>query len=95
MKDAKESERRYRNLFDSVPVGIYRSTPDGRFLDGNPALIKILGYPSEEAMLNANINDLYHFQLLDSLNAFWVYHHHTSATLYHLCVTLVQCARCR
>jgi diguanylate cyclase (GGDEF)-like protein/PAS domain S-box-containing protein len=59
MKDAKESERRYRNLFDSVPVGIYRSTPDGRFLDGNPALIKILGYPSEEAMLNANINDLY------------------------------------
>ena len=56
---AKESETRYRNLFDSVPVGIYRSTPDGRFLDGNPALRKILAYPNEEVMLNANINDLY------------------------------------
>lgn len=55
----KESEERYRNLFDSVPVGIYRSTPDGRFLDGNPALIKILGYPDQKTMLSANINDLY------------------------------------
>ena len=56
---AKESETRYRNLFDSVPVGIYRSTLEGRFLDGNPALIKMLGYPNEEVMLSANVNDLY------------------------------------
>ncbi|MCP4140019.1 MAG: PAS domain S-box protein [Chloroflexi bacterium] len=59
IQTAKESETRYRNLFDSVPVGIYRSTPEGHFLDGNPALVKILGYPSEEVMLNANVNDLY------------------------------------
>jgi len=55
----RESEERYRNLFNSVPVGIYRSTPDGRFLDGNPALMKILGYPDQETMLAANIKDLY------------------------------------
>ncbi len=55
----KESEERYRNLFNSVPVGIYRSTPDGRFLDGNPALIEILGFPDQETMLAANIKDLY------------------------------------
>ena len=55
----RESEERYRTLFDSVPVGIYRSTPDGYFLDGNPALIKILGYPDQKTMLSANINYLY------------------------------------
>ena len=55
----RESEERYRNLFDSVPVGIYRSTPAGRFLDGNPALIKILGYPDQATMLAANIRERY------------------------------------
>jgi len=55
----RESEKRYRNLFDSVPVGIYRSSPGGRFLDGNPAILDILGYPDHETMLSANIKDLY------------------------------------
>ena len=55
----RESEERYRNLFDSVPVGIYHSTPDGRFLDGNTALLEILGYPDQETMMAANIKDLY------------------------------------
>ncbi|MBT7074088.1 MAG: PAS domain S-box protein, partial [Anaerolineae bacterium] len=56
---AEKSEKRYRDLFDSVPVGIYRSTPDGRFLDGNFALLGILGYPNNEIMLSANIQNLY------------------------------------
>ena len=59
-KDAlRDSEERYRALFNSVPVGIYRSTPEGRFLDGNPALLSILGYPDQETLLAADIRDLY------------------------------------
>lgn len=58
-RSLRESEKRYRNLFDSVPVGIYRSTPGGRFLDGNPALMNILGFPDHKTMLAANIKDLY------------------------------------
>jgi len=46
----RESEARYRNLFDRVPVGLYRSAPDGRLLDVNPAMVQILGYPSVEAL---------------------------------------------
>jgi PAS domain S-box-containing protein len=42
----RASEKRYRELFDNSPVGIYRLTPEGRLLMANPALIRILRYPS-------------------------------------------------
>ncbi len=50
---------RYRLLFEEVPVGLYRSTPEGRLLEVNGALVRILGYPSREALLAANAKDLY------------------------------------
>src|SRR5688572_29660985 len=39
----RESEERYRSLFDGVPIGLYRTTPAGRMLDANEALVRILG----------------------------------------------------
>ncbi len=45
-----ETASRYSNLFDRVPVGLYRTTTDGRILDANPALAGMLGYPSRERM---------------------------------------------
>jgi PAS domain S-box-containing protein len=42
----RESEEKYRLLFENVPDGVYRTTPDGRYLDANPALIRMLGYDS-------------------------------------------------
>ena len=54
-----ESEARYRSVFDHVPVGLYRTTPDGRLLDGNRALAAILGFPNREAMLAADAHDFY------------------------------------
>ncbi len=44
----RERERKYRTLFENVPVGIYRTTPEGRIVEANPAFIKILGYDKEE-----------------------------------------------
>ena len=46
----KESEERHRSMFDHLPVGLYRSDPDGTFLDANPALIRILGYPDKDSL---------------------------------------------
>ena len=40
----RTSEERYRSLLERAAFGIYRSTPEGRFLDANPALIRMLGY---------------------------------------------------
>lgn len=42
----RQSEERYRTLFENVPAGLYRTTPDGQILDANPALRAILGYPA-------------------------------------------------
>ncbi len=46
-----ESEARYRGLFESVPIGLYRTTLDGRILDVNQALVEMLGYPDRETLL--------------------------------------------
>ncbi len=58
-KELKESEQRYRSLFDGVPVGLYRTTPDGQVVDFNPMLVQMLGYPSREAGLAVNTADMY------------------------------------
>ncbi len=40
------SEERFRSLFENVPTGVYRTTPNGRILNANPALVRMLGYDS-------------------------------------------------
>ncbi len=42
----RKSEERYRNLFEQIPTGIYRTTPDGKIIMANPTLINMLGYSS-------------------------------------------------
>ena len=53
------SEARYRSLFENVPVGLYRTAPDGRLIDGNAALAQMLGYSRREALLQTTIGDHY------------------------------------
>ena len=57
----RESEERYRTLVENVNVGVYRSTgdPEGRFLQANHAMAKILGYESIDAFMRVSISDLY------------------------------------
>ncbi len=55
----RESEERYRSLFERVPVGLYRTTPEGQILDTNPAAVQILGYPDRETLLAHDPVDLY------------------------------------
>ncbi len=47
----------FRNMFDHAPFGIYRSTPDGRLLEANPALAHMCGYESPAEMM-ALVSDL-------------------------------------
>ncbi|MGD8967984.1 MAG: GAF domain-containing protein, partial [Anaerolineae bacterium] len=46
----RESEARWRTRFGEMPIGMYQTTPDGRILDGNPALVRMLGYASLEEL---------------------------------------------
>jgi PAS domain S-box-containing protein len=54
-----ENLQRYREVFERIPVGIYRTTPDGRFLHANPAFVSLLGYDSYEEIAAVNAKDLY------------------------------------
>jgi PAS domain S-box-containing protein len=55
----RASEQRYRSLFESVPIGLYRSTPEGRIVDANDAVVQMLGYPSREKLLETPAQALF------------------------------------
>jgi hypothetical protein len=55
----REAQARYQQLFERIPIGLYRTTSDGRFLEANPALVQMLGCPSREALLSARAADFY------------------------------------
>jgi PAS domain S-box-containing protein len=55
-----ESEEHFRSLFENVPDGIYRSSPSGKILTANQALVRMFGYDSLEEFLTIDIaGDLY------------------------------------
>jgi PAS domain S-box-containing protein len=54
--DRREAERRYRELFDSIQEGLFFATPDGRFLDVNDAMVRMLGYHSREELIRADVS---------------------------------------
>jgi PAS domain S-box-containing protein len=54
--DRREAERRYRELFDSIQEGLFFATPDGRFLDVNDAMVRMLGYATREELLRADVS---------------------------------------
>ena len=56
----RQSEEKYRELFENATYGIFRSRMDGALLDVNPALVAMLGYSSKEELLTRNLSrDLY------------------------------------
>jgi PAS domain S-box-containing protein len=54
----RESEKRYRNLFENAPIGIYRTAPDGRVLMANFTFAHMLGYPTCEELMQQNMEEL-------------------------------------
>lgn len=55
----RESEERYREIFEHAPVGIAEGTLAGKLISTNPQLSKILGYSAEE-MMQLSIQELTH-----------------------------------
>ena len=59
--DRREAERRYRELFDNIQEGLFFSTPEGRFIEVNDALVAMLGYSSREELLQVDITSQVYF----------------------------------
>jgi two-component system NtrC family sensor kinase len=58
--DRREVELRYRELFDNIHEGLFFSTPSGRFVEVNDALVKMLGYDTREELLQVDITHQLH-----------------------------------
>lgn len=50
-KALRDSESRYRLLFERNPAGVFRSTPDGKLLDANETFARMFGYGSPDELL--------------------------------------------
>jgi len=61
-----EAEQRYYDLFENALEGIFRTTPDGRYLDANPALARIYGFESP-AELMGQLRDIRNQLYVDPL----------------------------
>jgi len=52
----KQSEKKYRNIFENSVEGIFQSTPEGQFISVNPAMALMHGYTSQEEMIKSITN---------------------------------------
>jgi PAS domain S-box-containing protein len=57
--ELEASEARYRSLFENIPVGVYRSTPEGEIEMANGPLLEMLGVPSVRALEGIDARSLY------------------------------------
>ncbi len=58
ISEVTKAEEQYRSIFENMAEGLFRSTPDGRFVLVNPALARMLGYGSPQQLLD-EIKDSY------------------------------------
>jgi len=54
-KMLRESEERFKSVFENTLIGLYRTTPDGRIIMANPALVRMLGYNSFGELAKRNL----------------------------------------
>ena len=51
----RESEERFRGLYENATIGLYRTTPEGIVLMANPTAVQMLGYNSFEELAARNL----------------------------------------
>ncbi len=56
-EELEKITKEYRDIFEIIPIGLYRTSPEGRFLTANPAAIRNLGYDSLNDLLDS-VNDI-------------------------------------
>src|ERR1700722_19806576 len=54
----RTNEARFTELFETLQEGIYVTTPAGAILDVNPALVRMLGYSSKQALLAVEVPEI-------------------------------------
>ena len=58
-KSRRQTYQTFRSMLDNLPVGVYRSTSQGRIVEANRKFAQLLGYETVNEMKQVDINDLY------------------------------------
>ena len=56
---SQDAESRYQALLEQFPVGVYRTTPDGRIIEANTVLAVMLGFEKPQDLFSHNVRDFY------------------------------------
>jgi PAS domain S-box-containing protein/putative nucleotidyltransferase with HDIG domain len=64
-KYRRQAEKDYQNIFDQAIEGFFQSSPDGRFINVNPAMARIYGFASPDEMLR-EVDDISHQLYVDA-----------------------------
>jgi PAS domain S-box-containing protein len=56
--EERQRETRFTELFETLHEGVYFSTPEGKLLEANPALVQMLGYSTKEELLATDTSRL-------------------------------------
>ena len=51
-KALRDSEEKYRNIFENAVEGIFQYSPEGRFISVNPSLARMFGYESPQTLMD-------------------------------------------
>ena len=62
-KARADAERQYREIFEGAVEGFFRTSPEGKSLSANPALVRMLGYDSRDEFVTV---------ITDSARQVWV-----------------------
>ncbi len=76
--DRKRAEEKYRTLVSSVQEGVFISTPQGRFLDFNDALLRMTGYETREELMAIDIPSVFYANASDRERLKKLLHQHGS-----------------
>ena len=55
----RESATRFATLFETLGDGVFFTSPEGKLLDANPALVRMLGFESKEELQSHNFREVY------------------------------------
>lgn len=58
-KALEAAQNRYEELFQGIPIGLYQTSPDGRFMEVNQAMVNMLGYPDAKTLMSIETKELY------------------------------------
>jgi two-component system, sensor histidine kinase and response regulator len=58
-RERKRAKSRYRNLFNSVPVGVFITSAEEKVIEANPRFVAMLGFENEESLKRVNVSELW------------------------------------